>query len=300
MEKKGDLSAPKPDFDDNRSLVDLRAVDARRINLLEEQHYGAPETGYQETEYELPGWYGSTEITAMVRDPRWIFVYWEITPSCAGRLRNQIGEHTFSMSNTVLRVHDLTESPEGKTYMDIPVETETDNWYIQVPSAGHAYRVAIGKKHLDRFHPFAESNTVCTPPGNVSDLEDEEYMTVSQLYSLCAGYALGESSPAILAGINQRLEHEMGSPAIISIGSPMGKREEEKHMWLQVNTDLILYGRAAPGTTVTVHGRRVQCTEDGSFSVRYTLVDGRLVLPVTAAGNAGEITIIPEITKQTH
>jgi hypothetical protein len=52
-----------------------------------------------------------------------------------------------------------------------------------------------------------------------------------------------------------------------------GKMVRDEH-FLEVWTELILYGRTAPESEVTVEGKKVNVRKDGTFSLRYTLPEG--------------------------
>lgn len=61
----------------------------------------------------------------------------------------------------------------------------------------------------------------------------------------------------------------------------------------EINAELIIYGRARPGSTLCLHGRPITVAADGTFSVRRALPQGALILPLllstgSADGRGGE------------
>jgi len=55
----------------------------------------------------------------------------------------------------------------------------------------------------------------------------------------------------------------------------------------EINAELVIFGRARPGSALSLYGRPVTVAEDGTFSVRRPLPQGALVLPLLlSAGNA--------------
>lgn len=57
-----------------------------------------------------------------------------------------------------------------------------------------------------------------------------------------------------------------------------GRREVS----LEVNVELHIFGRAKPGTELTLYGQQIPLRPDGSFSVRKPLPQGAVVLPLLA------------------
>ncbi len=108
--------------------------------------------------------------------------------------------------------------------------------------------------------------------------------------------SLMQPLPALL----QQPGSMMGQP-----GSQMGLQqpaEKQKGYWLQVQTELILYGSTVPGSQLTVQDIPVELAEDGSFSLRFALPEGFHVLPVHAISPDGddERTITPIVLRLTQ
>ena len=67
------------------------------------------------------------------------------------------------------------------------------------------------------------------------------------------------------------------SPSSHSVGrfgmssGAFGAGESAPSIKLELNADIIIYGRAVPGQTVEVCGRMVKVNADGTFSVRMAL-----------------------------
>ena len=68
-------------------------------------------------------------------------------------------------------------------------------------------------------------------------------------------------------------------------------REQQRPagFWLNVNTELVIYGGTEPGASVTIGGRPVQLRPDGTFSCRCSLPDGEHTVTVSALSAQGEL-----------
>jgi hypothetical protein len=222
----------------------------------------------------------------MVRDPFWVFTYWELTQSKTDEVKGLLGNDVFSRSRLILRVYNV----DNWDYFDIDLNGMARDWYVKVPTANASYCVEIGYKTPDgRFIACARSNVVTTPLDRMSDVIDEQWMVPDwdKIYSLSGGFGIGKSSAEIRALMKKRLEGESASGWVSSISSPT-KPAPERPFWMWVKTDLILYGATEPTAALTVQGKHVDLRSDGTFSMRFALPDGKIGLPVEAIRDDGK------------
>ncbi len=128
----------------------------------------------------IPWGYGEDRITAMARDPHWIFAYWEVTDGGLARARERAGA---PHAGCALRVYDTSfkmfDGFNANTSWDIPVDRAANNYYIPVNRPASAFHVDIGVKGPDgRFAPIARSGAVETPRDSVSPETRQDWMTV--------------------------------------------------------------------------------------------------------------------------
>jgi hypothetical protein len=254
---------------------------------------------------ELPEDYGITRIAAMVRDPHWIFTYWEITPESYQELRQSFGKQ-WPECKMILRVYSAGGDTEK--YSDITIVEGARNWYIRVSPEGQ-YRVAIGAINKEgNFREIATSNTVETPRAWISDEIDELWMAPDDFFervvTASGGYDPAHSSSAELGeAMRKHLAAGISSGGVSSFGSgALRKPELERAFRLRVATELILYGATEPDARVTVKGEEIELRSDGTFSLRFALPNGKLDLPVTAVSADGreERSVDTEVSKTSH
>ncbi len=255
---------------------------------------------------EIPAGYHVDRIAVLVRDPYWLFSYWEVTDHKYRELERVFGD-LWPQCRMVLRVYDLTET--RRTHVDITVTGEARNWYVNV-SAERRYQIAIGALAPDgRFEQIAVSNIVETPSGRVSDRVDEQWMVPDELFDKIFAASGGLDMHAASAELRGLLERHLleqvtsGSGAVSSFGSgawPAAEKGRGFRLW--VATELILYGGTEPDARVTVQGKEVKLRPDGTFSLRFALPDGKLDLPVAAESADGveERTIETGVTKKSR
>jgi hypothetical protein len=262
---------------------------------------------------ELPEGYGKDRIVAMVRDPYWVHAYWELTQLTVSSALRNLGKAATG-AKRILRVYsgEANACNAEKFLFDIAVTPEARNWYINVGGPGRAYRVEIGLLTKARkFVCLASSNCVNMPPDRMSDLLDEEWASLTpehyaEMYALSGGLTFTRpplTSPGLAERLARRLEEELASPVFSpGAGAAIGARELERPFWLRLDADLIVYGATVPGSRLTIKGGSAILREDGTFSFRCHLPDGKREISVTSRSRDGnkEEKIELEVTRLTR
>lgn len=240
----------------------------------------------------LPEEYGTTMAALLPRDPEWMYAYWEIAPDSKARISREHGQDVFEKARTVLRVYGLGPA-RGRDHFDIPVAPEAKSWYIRAEDGVRDYYCELGLALPDgRFVGIVKTNTVRLPAGRVSDVMDEKWMSVSpdfeKLLQLSGVEYIGKGSGEVARSLAQRWEmlravfSRAASWGVSSLAQHARGKAEEKNFRLAADCELILYGATEPDASVTVSGRKVKLNPDGTFSMRFALPDGDVVLPIKA------------------
>ncbi|HZR45277.1 MAG TPA: DUF4912 domain-containing protein [Candidatus Manganitrophaceae bacterium] len=125
---------------------------------------------------EIPREYRENRIVLLVRDPEWVYAYWEVTPDAMGEANRRLAD---SEARLTLRVYDITEMKDLTYFWDIEVYQRIGNWYIDVGRPDRTYLVDVGMKSgSGGFATIARSNAGHTPPNAPSSRFDEEWWTV--------------------------------------------------------------------------------------------------------------------------
>ncbi len=259
-------------------------------------------------EFRFPQAYGDNKIVLLVRDPWWLFSYWEVRRDKEEAVVRKIHEASDSPEKSILRVYDITNinfnGKNANTFFDIELKGLASNWYINVEQ-NRSWIVDIGivtKK--GNFYLLARSNAVSTPRFGMSDKLDAEWMVAEEdywkLFGLSGGFGVGKGSLEAREMIKKRLEEQISSGGISS-GASFYRKPVERKFWLVANCELIVYGATEPDAKLTIQGKSVKLRPDGTFCVRYSLPDGKQVIPVEATSNDGLDTrrITPTVTRKT-
>jgi hypothetical protein len=281
----------------------LPQVEERIEEKIEEsKYYAGPviQKFVEERPFELPPGYGDNRIVLMVRDPYWLHAYWEVNEKRSSEIKKEIGENAFSSAKEHLRVYDT----ENWNSFDIEVTGGARSWYLKVPVPNRTYCVDIGFKTADgRFIAAARSNWVTTPLDRMSDVIDEQWMIPDwdKIYALSGGFGIGRGSLEIHELMKKRFQEEAASGWVTSISSPV-RKAGERPFWLVANCELIVYGATEPTATVTVQGHKIDLREDGTFSLRFALPDGKQVIPIEAIRDDGaeRRKITPQVERKTE
>lgn len=262
-------------------------------------------------EFPLPR--AEDKIVLMVRDPHWIFVYWDISQQSLREAKVTFGDEWGGV-RMILRVYDVTgidfDGGNAHSYFDIGIGDGARNWYINTEAPEKSFLVDVGLlSPSGRFVLLARSNCVTTPSNSPSGIEDEQYMVpdweFDKIYALSGGFTFdsGSGSIELKELIEKALGAEIGSgaPGSMGVTSPGAAAGKGRGFWFRVGTELIVYGATEPDARVTVQGKEIPLRADGTFSLRFALPDGFQVIPATAesADAIDRITITSTVEKST-
>ncbi|ACV61710.1 conserved hypothetical protein [Desulfofarcimen acetoxidans DSM 771] len=186
-------------------------------------------SAHKEPELHLPQAYGFDRMVLMVRDPDWLYAYWEITATKQEEFYHNLGFNAWENSHPVLRVYDVTgvcfNGENANSYLDISVNDDADSWHINVGKANCSFCVDIGRKLSDgRFITLLRSNVVTTPRVALSECLDEEWMWIEGIYRYMGKWKYGLSSAALLEQLGPT-----GGIIPSGVSSPGFHQENPKH-----------------------------------------------------------------------
>ena len=119
-----------------------------------------PKKVFEEERFLFPESYGVNRVRLLVRDPEWIFAYWDVSATAMKDLGKSLGERALALSRLTLRVID----PVSGGASDILLPPGARWWYVRTDSARRTYRAELGViLPSGEFRRLAESNTVVTP-----------------------------------------------------------------------------------------------------------------------------------------
>jgi len=247
-------------------------------------------------------------IIAMVRDPYWLHVYWELSRSTYARAQAALGQE-WHTARPILRLMDVTSeettSASERHVRDIEVHGGVNNWYIDVAAPPRSFRVDIGYlSRRGKFFLLARSNLVCTPKAGVSDVLDENWASVQEQFQKIYNQSGGSSQTAVSNDLRELFEERLRRPmhglSLQSLGTgALASFGRDFHF--ELDAELIVYGATEPNARVTLQGEPVQLRPDGTFTVRFSLPDSRQIIPAVAASPDGveERTIVLAVERNT-
>ncbi|MFH1768546.1 MAG: DUF4912 domain-containing protein [Candidatus Omnitrophota bacterium] len=260
--------------------------------------------------YSLPLRYNDNRIVLLARDPWWLHTYWDISEEKINSVISSIPLHERQNSQWTLRVYNVTgvrdfTGNNAKSWFDIGVNFEAYNWYLNVNAPEKEWCVEIGlKSPQGTFYPVARSNITKTPYFGISDIIDEEWaLPDDEYYKLLGVYDLGKSSLERRKKITEILREQISSGAFSGQISSLAiqKKKQARKFFLEVATEVIVYGRTEPTADLSVCGKNVRLREDGTFSLRYALPEGdfRFDVVATSQDKQDTIKITPAVKRYT-
>ena len=250
-------------------------------------------------------------LVALVLDPYWLHVYWELTRASIERARAAMGQHWHG-SHPVLRVHEVaadgTTNTARRMVRQVEIHGGVSNWYVNVDNPPKSYQMDIGYLAASgKFYALARSNTVTTPSVSDGRVFDRNWEGVDRdserIYALSGGSAAENGDGELREVLEEHLHRPLTPPSTPRLSIDFGDdgSEELEGVNLHVDAELIVYGATDPSARVTLRGEPVRLRTDGSFAVRFGLPDRRQVLPVVASSSDGsrQRTIVLAVERNT-
>ena len=249
-------------------------------------------------------------VVLMVRDSYWLHAHWEIRSRSVIRAKAAMAEQ-WHTAQPVLRVFrtetGATSSTVEMVERDIKIHGAVTNWYIDVKDPPQSYRVEIGYlASSGKFFSIARSNSVTTPGTKSTDMADQNWVDVAsqcdKILAQSGAYSSEGNDGQLQELFEERLRRPMGSPMLTRYGvGAEAILEKDDDFALEVNAELIVYGRSQADSHISLSGEPVKIRPDGTFTLRMSLPDGRQVMPIISASGDGRLqqTVILAIERNT-
>ena len=158
---EGEIKIQKHDLETGSIDYDLPE------NNLEEKIDSDRKKGdYSWLEHKMKNKYDKTFIRLFSREPDLLYAYWEVNKD--DYYQNKPCLRLFSQNDDIIR--------------EIEINHELDSFYISGIDPDGNYQIAIGYKKNGIFHAVSYSDWVDTPLDRPSDVIDERWMTIDELY----------------------------------------------------------------------------------------------------------------------
>ncbi len=119
-----------------------------------------PKRPFEEERFVFPETYGVNRVRLLVRDPEWVFAYWDVNPEAMKELARSLGERSLGLSRLTLRIVGAVSGAVS----DILLPPGARWWYVRTDAARRKYRAELGVKLASgEFRRLAWSNSVVTP-----------------------------------------------------------------------------------------------------------------------------------------
>ncbi|URA10351.1 DUF4912 domain-containing protein [Thermospira aquatica] len=259
--------------------------------------------------YEIPESYNENRLTLLVQDPYWIHAYWDLTEDTKNKLRAE---------GLTLAIRLFYGE---KQTLDIEVNMNAKNWYINVPMSNTTYRGELGYIQHGVFVSLTGSNHITVPRDKPAEkktptpkageeaspsLRSEETVKLERqekLFERSGGYVIHKlvGSEVVSEWISAPSGLSSGQVSSGSGGMAVSQPPRKRKFWAELHTELIVYGATEPTAKVTLGGVPIQLTPEGTFSIRFYLKDGSHSVPFVATSEDGvdTIEITPFVNKYT-
>jgi hypothetical protein len=261
------------------------------------------------SEHEVDDFEGEDRLVLMVRDPYWLQACWELRRKSVERAAVALGKNWHD-ARPVLRLlaagRSASEKSVERILRDIPIHGRVKNWYIDVSDPPSSYQVKIGYLAGEHFHSLACSNVVTTRPQGYKMELDQNWQDVARqcdkIYAMSGGLGGNGDADQLRELFEERLRRPMGAPLVTRYGiGADGRAAKRQDFAFEVDSELLVYGVTTPGSQISFRGEPIDLREDGTFTVRVSLKDGRQVIPIiaTRADGVEQQTVVLAVERNT-
>ncbi len=119
-----------------------------------------PKRVFEEERFLFPETYGIDRVRLLIKDPEWLFAYWDLSSGAVDSLRRELGERGLALTRLTLRITDPGHG--GTSVILLPYGARA--WYVRADTKSRSYRAQLGwTLPSGKFRSLAESNLVSTP-----------------------------------------------------------------------------------------------------------------------------------------
>lgn len=184
----GSVTPPSP------AVVEARGLEAQPMTYIDR---GLP----------IPESYGYDRLVGLVRDPVWLFCYWELNGGRILEVRDQRGQSFIDACAWVLRVYRVHEG----VAIDNEIDPGLGNWYVHVGGTGQ-YQLELALLSPDgEWITLLVSQLIATALKGPSDVIDDQWRMSPEDEEVLLGPAI-ELAEAATRGVSGML----GSSRLVS------------------------------------------------------------------------------------
>jgi hypothetical protein len=164
-----------------QAWADRDLTDEERIESAKYLAPDVPPRVFEEERFLFPRSYEVDRVRLLVKDPDWLFAYWDVNPRSLEAIRDTLGERSAVLSRLTLRIKDPVNGGTSVVYLPEGARS----WYVRTDSSRRSYRAELGLTlPTGEFRSLAESNTVVTPRVGPSRERATRVLTYRQAFEV--------------------------------------------------------------------------------------------------------------------
>jgi hypothetical protein len=115
---------------------------------------------FEEERFLFPRNYEINRVRVVVRDPEWLFAYWDVNPRAFDAIRSELGERVMALSRLTLKIVD----PESSASEVILLPYGARSWYLRIDATRRSVLAELGITLPNgQFRTLARSNAARVP-----------------------------------------------------------------------------------------------------------------------------------------
>ncbi len=228
----------------------------------------------------VDGEHAEDVLSAEICNCYWVKLSWELCSKTLSRAESALGPE-WMRSVPIIRTFELfdhNDIDKRNRIDDLQISGDAESWFVQIEKPGRRYQFVLGYlAPSGRFFALAKSASVTAPkPGAQGSMERAYGGLSNGNGSNGKEYRIGDSNVWRIGEFNAQKSDALKLAYTSQRSAQTGEGGEYR---FNLEAEIVVHGITQPGSALTVHGEPVMLREDGSFSVKYSLPNGRHVIP---------------------
>ena len=267
--KKGEtIAAVSNENSNNVSYFEIATENIQKIANLKLHSLSKEEEKTNFYQTYIPDRYDEDKLVVMAKDPNTVFVYWDLSTETINKNKIDLN------SQGVIRLFEIDSHESRHLIKECEIKISDMSAYIKIKNPHAKLEAELQVHKNNKPLDLLISNKVEVPSKYTPKQKKQHHDPSTNFNETRDDLDLTDFVASSALSSNNRDE----------------LKAEKDGLWLELKTDLIVYGSTKPGTILTLDGKKITLRPDGTFTIRLSFPDGKQEFSLNATAKTKALT----------